>query len=230
MSEAISQSTETPNESVEATTVNSEGEAINTTSYFGGKFKSVSELEKSYGELQSTFSKKTQEYGEKLGAFKGAPEAYELAEGIESNSRIEALQTWGKTNQLSNEALNEIISMDMATQTAEMESYIAEQKGLLGKEADTRINNVSDWVKANVGPDSIKALENMLVSAESVKLFETIIKNSQGTAPAQAPAAKSVDRDTLNQMRFAKDEFGNRRMSSDPAYRAKVIALEEQLG
>lgn len=205
-----------------ASVVGDNGETVSTTSYLDGKYKSVSDLENGYKELQSSYSKK-------LGGFKGAPEAYELAEGIESNSRIEALQTWGKTNQLSNEALNEIISMDMATQTAEMESYIAEQKGLLGKEADTRINNVSDWVKANVGADGVKTLGDMLVSAESVKLFEAIIKNSQGTAPAQAPAAKSVDRDTLNQMRFAKDEYGGRRMSSDPAYRAKVLALEEGL-
>jgi hypothetical protein len=221
--EATQTTTEAPATEAVASVVGDNGETVSTTSYLDGKYKSVSDLENGYKELQSSYSKK-------LGGFKGAPEAYELAEGIESNSRIEALQTWGKTNQLSNEALNEIISMDMATQTAEMESYIAEQKGLLGKEADTRINNVSDWVKANVGADSIKALEDMLVSAESVKLFEAIIKNLQGTAPAQAPVAKSVDRDTLNQMRFAKDEFGNRRMSSDTAYRAKVIALEEQLG
>lgn len=206
-----------------ASVVGDNGETVSTTSYLDGKYKSVSDLENGYKELQSSYSKK-------LGAFTGSPEAYELAEGIESNSRIEALQNWGKENQLSNKALNDIIEMDMATQKTEMESYITEQKGLLGKEADARINNVSDWVKANVGADGIKTLENMLVSAESVKLFETIIKNSQGTAPAQAPAAKVVDRDTLNQMRFAKDEFGNRRMSSDPAYRAKIIALEEQLG
>lgn len=218
MEDTTTQTTDTT-----ATVLGDNGETVGTTSYLDGKYKSVSDLENGYKELQSSYSKK-------LGAFVGSPDAYELAEGIESNSRIEALQAWGKENQLSNKALNDIIQTDIATQKTEMEIYITEQKGLLGKEADVRINNVSDWVKANVGPDSIKALENMLVSAESVKLFETIIKNSQGTAPAQAPAAKTVDRDTLNQMRFAKDEFGNRRMSSDPIYRAKVISLEEQIG
>lgn len=214
---------ETTQPSTETTVVGDDGGTSSTKSYIDGKYKSDTDLENGYKELQSSYSKK-------LGAFTGSPDAYELSEGIESNSRIEALQIWGKENQLSNKALNDIIEMDMATQKTEMESYITQQKELLGKEADARINNVSDWVKANVGADGVKTLGDMLVSAESVKLFEAIIKNSQGTAPAQAPAAKVVDRDTLNQMRFAKDEFGNRRMSSDPAYRAKIIALEEQLG
>lgn len=205
-----------------ATVVGDNGETQSVTSYLDGKYKSVSDLENGYRELQSSYSKK-------LGGFKGAPEAYELADGVESNSRIEALQQWGKTNQLSNEALNEIISMDLATQKTDMEAYISSQKEILGKDADARITNVSDWVKANVGPEAVNTLGGMLTSAESVKLFETIIKNSQGTAPAQVPAAKSIDRETLNAMRFAKDEFGNRKMSSDPAYRAKVLAFEEQI-
>ena len=37
-----------------------------------------------------------------------------------------------------------------------------------------------------------------------------------------------LDRDTVKEMRFAKDEFGNRRMSSDPQYRKKVEAMEAE--
>lgn len=203
-------------------TVVEDGKTVSETSYLDGKYKSVSDLEKGYRELQSSYSKK-------LGAFEGAPEAYELAEGIEPNSRIEALQEWGKENQLSNKALNEIIQMDMEKQQAEIAEYIANEKAQLGSNADARLQNVTDWAKANFGEDAIGPLGDMLTSAEGVKLFEKIIKASQGTAPAPSQPAQKLDAEQIRQMRFAKDEYGNRRMSSDPAYRAKVIALEEQL-
>ena len=227
-----SETTQPSTEAVEATTeatVVENGEAVSETTYLDGKYKSVSDLEGGYKELQSTFSKKTAEYSEKLGAFVGAPEAYELAEGIETNSRIEALQEWGKENQLSNDALNQIIQMDIQKQEAEMAEYIANEKALLGKDADARLANIEDWTKANFGEEAVGPLGDMLASAEGVKLFEQIIKASQGTAPAPSQPAQKVDAEQIRQMRFAKDEYGNRKMSSDPAYRAKVNALEAQL-
>lgn len=226
MEETSTQTTEATTQQGEATTeatvIDDNGATISETTYLDGKYKSVSELEKGYRELQSSYSKK-------LGAFEGAPEAYELAEGIESNSRIEALQEWGKENQLSNKALNEIIQMDIEKQQAEMAEYIISEKAKLGSNADARLQNVTDWAKANFGEDAIGPLGDMLTSAEGVKLFEKIIKASQGTAPAPSQPAQKVDAEQIRQMRFAKDEYGNRRMSSDPAYRAKVIALEQQL-
>ena len=51
----------------------------------------------------------------------------------------------------------------------------------------------------------------------------------QSAPAAQAAQAPIVDADKVKAMRFAKDEFGNRRMSSDPAYRTKVEALEAEL-
>ena len=62
MSEETSQVAETPTTTVEATTETSNGEPQSETSYLDGKYKSVSELENGYKELQSTFSKKTQPY------------------------------------------------------------------------------------------------------------------------------------------------------------------------
>lgn len=219
----------TTEQSTEATVVSDNGETQSETTYLDGKYKSVSDLENGYKELQSTFSKKTAEYKDGLKAFSGAPEAYELAEGVESTERIEALQEWGKENGLNNDALNQIIELDTNHTNQQQEAYVAEQKELLGKDADTRIQNVVDWAKANLGEDSIGALDKMVTSAEGVMMFEAIAKMQSGTAPAPARQTQAVDADTIRQMRFAKDEYGNRRMSSDPAYRAKVIELESQL-
>ena len=103
----VAQEAAAPTATTETTTDTLVEGSDTEVTYAGGKYKSVSDLEKGYNELQSTFSKK-------LGAFKGAPEdGYTLAEGVESSPRLEALQEWGKENQLSNDALNDIIKMDM---------------------------------------------------------------------------------------------------------------------
>lgn len=190
--------------------------------YANGKYKSVSDLEKGYTEAQKFISTK-------LGGFTGAPEAYELAEGIESNSRIEALQAWGKENQLSNEALNDIIRMDAETTQAANEAYVAEQKEMLGKDAEARLNNLSDWAKAQVGEENIDVFNAMITSAKGVELMEGLMKKMQGVAPAQAPAQQTLSKEALNEMRFRIDKnSGERLMSIDPSYRAKVEKLEAE--
>jgi hypothetical protein len=213
-------STETTVEATPDTLV--EGSDTEVT-YANGKYKSVSELEKGYAELQSTFSKK-------LGAFTGAPEeGYTLAEGVESSPRLEALQEWGKENQLSNEALNSIIEMDRETTAKAQEAYIAEQKEALGKDADIRLQNIADWAKAQVGEEYTDTFNAMITSAKGVELMEALMKNSQGQAPTTEPSKPTYTKDDLNAMRFAIDKnSGQRKMSVDPAYRAKVEALERE--
>jgi len=230
MSEEMTQPSESTAAS-EATTETAEGVEQSTTSYMDGKYNSVSALESGYKELQSTFSKKTQEYNENLGKFAQtvAPENYELAEGIETTSRVEALMEFGKSKNMSNEMLNEIIAMDSESTKAAMDAHVATQKELLGKDAETRLTNVSDWAMANLGEDNMEAFNSMITSAKGVEMFEMISKMSQGTQAAAVAQPKTmVDRDTIKQMRFANDEFGQRRMSSDPQYRAKVEGMEKE--
>lgn len=230
MSEESSQATQTTESSEqtteatqEATTESHDGETQTTTSYLDGKYDSVSALESGYKELQSSYSKK-------LGAFVGSPDAYELAEGVESSARIEALMEFGKENQISNDALNAIIQSDITATEAENKAYVDNQREALGKDADARINNVVDWARANLGEDAMETLNSMVTSAKGVEMFEAIAKLQKGTAPAPAAQQKqAADKDTINQMRFAKDEFGGRKMSSDPTYRAKVEGMEAEL-
>lgn len=223
-----SESTEEGNTS-EATTVDNEGNAQSETTYLDGKYKSVSDLENGYKELQSAFSKKTAEYNENIKQYAQtqAPEEYELAEGVEVTPRIETLIDFGKEYNLSNEALNEIIARDKDISSKLQERYISEQKELLGKDADARLKNVKDWAIANNADEA--TFNSMMSSAKAVEFMEKVMKGSMGTTPTNAPSAPTIDKDTLRQMRFAKDEYGNRKMSSDPSYRAKVEALEQQL-
>ena len=203
-----------------------EAPAEQTTTYMEGKYESISALEDGYKNLQSTFSKKTQEYSEAMGGRIGAPEAYELGEGLEAS---ESLQNYARENQFSNDALNGLVEFYQGEVATQNEAFAAQQREALGADADARLNNVQDWAKANLGADAMDTLGNMITSAKSVEMFEQIMKMNSGTAPAQVAKPKTmVDGDTIKSMRFAKDENGRRKMSSDRAYRTKVEAMEAE--
>ena len=206
------------------TVVENNGEATEqTVSYANGKYESVSALEDGYSELQKSYS-------QKLGGFDGAPENYTLGEGIETTPRLEALQAWGKENQLNNDALNSIIQMDTEATEKAQEAYVTEQKEILGKDAETRLTNLSDWARAQVGEDMMDTFGAMMTSAKGVEMMEGLMKQMQGTAPAPAQQTQTVSKESLNEMRFAIDKnSGERRMSIDPTYRAKVEALEADM-
>lgn len=222
---AEAQGTSTENAAPAESTVVDEttGETLATTTYANGKFKSVSDLENAYGELQSSYSKK-------LGGFDGAPEEYTLNEGFEANATVEALQAWGAENQLSNDGLNGVLEILNTTQAKEAEEYATAQRESLGKDADARIQNAADWVRANLGEEAVAAIDSMWVGAQGIETIEKIMKMANsGATPANVNVAPALDADKVKAMRFAEDEFGNRRMSTDPSYRAKVLAAEAQL-
>jgi len=206
------------------TVVENNGEATEqTVSYANGKYDSISALESGYSELQKSYS-------QKLGGFDGSPETYTLDEGIETTPRLEALQAWGKENQLNNDALNSIVQMDVEATEKAQETYVTEQKEILGKDAETRLTNLSDWARAQVGEEMMDTFGAMITSAKGVEMMEGLMKQMQGTAPAPAQQTQTVSKDTLSEMRFAIDKnSGERRMSIDPAYRAKVEALEAEM-
>lgn len=224
MSEETSQpSTEESQAQTQKSVVTDHGENTGTEiTYANGKYKSVSDLEAGYAELQKSYS-------QKLGGFDGAPEEYALAEGIESNDRIDALMEWGKQNQLSNDGLNSLIEMDGKIQEEINDRFYNEQKELLGKNADERLKNLEDWGRATFGENKMETFKQMAVTADQVGILETMMKKMQGVTPATAKAQTTVDQDTLRKMRFALDDYGNRRMSSDPAYRARVESLEAEM-
>ena len=138
--------------------------------------------------------------------------------------------SWGKENNLSNDALNNIIATDGEATRIATEAYVAEQKELLGKDSETRLTNVADWAKAQVGQDNMDTFNAMITTAKGVEMMEMLMKNSQGTAPSSIPSKPSYTKEQINEKRFAIDKnSGQRRMSIDPTYRAEVEALEEGL-
>lgn len=217
--------TVSPDNTSEATVTNENGDTVSTTNYeYGGKtFTSVDALGKSYTELQSMVSKK-------LGGFEGSPENYALPEGTESNSYIESLQKWGADNQLSQKGFEGLLesynSIQQAEKQAQEEAYKkAESEYIenLGENAQERVQNAKDWINANL-PEFAESATPM-----DTLLIEKVMKLTKQSTPATQQSAQVVDAEKVKAMRFAKDENGNRLMSVDPNYRAKVLAAEEQL-
>ena len=200
-----------------------------TISYADGKFNNVGDLESSYLELQSTFSKK-------LGGFEGSPEEYKFdKEDFESNDMSEALGAWGKENALSNDGINSLynalseVEAGKAKAYEESEAaYVKEQTELLGVNADARIKNVSDWVNANGGEGASDKLNLMAAGADGLAIIENIMKASQGNTPTNVPAQEHITVEKVNAMQFAKDEYGAYKMDN-PAYAAKVRELRSKL-
>lgn len=193
---------------------------------YAGKYKSVSDLEKAYSELQSSYSKK-------LGAFEGSPEEYARPEGIEEgDSSFDFITQWGKDNNLSQDGLESLIGQfkEQATEQyeAQQKEYIQGEMEKLGKDADYRIKNATDWVSANLGEDFVGAINDMLPGAKGIEAIEKLMKTTSAQTPTEASPTKSLDMEQIKGMRFAKDEFGNRKMSVDPAYRKRVEALEAE--
>lgn len=223
------------NTSTEAQTVDTTNEVSQTNeeptiTYANGKFTNVGDMESSYLELQSSFSKK-------LGAFTGAPESYEFnAEGFEPNEVSEFVTKWGAENQVNNEKANELYKglseLDAAREAQyeeQQQAYVAEQMEMLGTNAETRIKNAADWINAMGGEGASDKLDIMAAGAEGLQLIENIMKKSQGVAPV-APSQPSVHvtEESILEMQTAKDQYGNDKMN-DPKYAARVRELRKQL-
>ena len=192
---------------------------------YADKFNSVGELESSYKELQSTFSKK-------LGGFEGSPETYTRPEGIDENDSVYNYAShWGKDNQLSDKGLSSLVEGYTNHMKTEAEAYQQAELKSLGDNAKQRVDNAHDWIKANLGEEYIDAMNSSFIGAKGIEAIEKMASLSKQTAPTSVTASpsRSYDNDTLKSMQFAKDEFGNRKMSSDPAYREKVNSYRTAL-
>ena len=212
----------------EQTEVATNAETVQPDTLYANKYKSVSELENGYTNLQT-----------KLGSFTGSPDEYTPNEGMEiddSNPLFSGLQELGREIGLNNDGFNKIIDMyntSMEEQEVQYQETMKEEMSKLGDNASERVQNVIDWAGANLSESEVGILQNISQSADAVQLIEKFIGMSkpQGIATdAQVQTKATYDADKLNAMRYAKDDNGNRRMSVDPEYRQRVLDLESQHG
>ncbi len=177
----------------------------------------------------------------KFGAFTGAPDAYEysLSEqlteaGVElaaDDPLISSFNELAKEANMSGEMANKLVNMFVEAEYAKSgasgeaeEARIAEQMGLLGDNAVQRVNNIDNWARANLTPEQAEGLQDAATTAAGVQAIEALIAKSKN-APMQTGdvnPVSQVSRAELEQLQFAKDENGNRKMQTDPEYRKMV--------
>jgi len=180
---------------------------------------------KSYSELESRF-----------GSFTGAPEEYavglseELKEaGVEIDAddpMVEEAIKFAKEAGMNQDGFSGMVNlyatMELAKSKAEAEAMTADIASL-GDNADRRLNNLSQWASKNLPEDLMDGFKDAAVSADSVKALEQLVSMTR-SAPVQVSEAQSspgVSREEVQKMQFEKDEHGNRRIATDPAFAAE---------
>jgi len=179
---------------------------------------------KSYGELEKRF-----------GAFKGAPDKYEailseelIAEGVsidESDPILEVAKEFAKSSNMSQEGfagmLNLYATQKLAESKAQDQALQAEIASL-GDDADRRINSMLQWASANMDAELLEGFKDMAVSAPAIKAMEKMVSMTRNAPvmPSNANGA-GLSESEVKEMQFAKDANGNRRIQTDPAFRAE---------
>jgi len=202
------------------------------------KYKSVADQAKAYTEAEK-----------RLGAFKGAPEEYELKlpedfqipEGVDAqldseDPLLQAFLPWAKENNLSQDAFESIVGMYVNQQVSDYqmaEENAASQKALLGDNADKRLNDLAKWGKSNLDPEMYDKFASSLTTAAAVEAFEFIVgktRNAPLPDPTNInPSLQANKQQELKEMQAAKDESGQLKWFTDPNHRAKIEALQNEL-
>jgi flagellar hook protein FlgE len=195
------------------------------------KYKTVADQAKAYKELEGKF-----------GTFTGSPEEFEPVElseelremGIEINKDdplLEKAVEFAKESNMSQDGFNKMIQLYAETMAAEnmaLEDYKKEQIKALGNNAESRINNLGLWGNANLPQEILPAFQQLANSADSVKVLERLVSMTQ-KAPISNDSSKAVGNTTeaeLKAMQFEKDQYGNRRITNDPEFRARFQKMQ----
>jgi hypothetical protein len=197
------------------------------------KYKSVDEQAKAYNELEGKF-----------GSFSGAPEDYEikvsaeLAEkGIEFTADdpiMEEAIKIAKESGMSQEGFEKYLELQGMVELSRNDAEagrIADEIKSLGNRGEERVSNLDSWAKANMPSDLYEGFVGMAQSADAVKAMEQMIAMTRN-APVVSDATQAtpgVSSEEVKAMQFAKDDRGNRRIQTDPEFKAKFEKMAAEV-
>ncbi|NRA79852.1 MAG: hypothetical protein HRU18_16730 [Pseudoalteromonas sp.] len=199
---------------------------------------------KSVEEATNEQAKAYKELSGKFGSFTGAPDAYtvELSEGLTEmgieitaeDPMMVAAMEYAKESNMSQDGfkgLVELYGMQKVAEAQADQEYQAEQMKALGANAGARITNIEEWGAKNLDAETFDALKGMATSVESVKAIEQLISLSR-SKPVDidnaAPAGGSTAEDVAA-LQFEKDAHGNRRINTDPAFKARYQKMRNEV-
>lgn len=197
---------------------------------YADKYDTPQALEVGYKESVSHHTKKMSEMNEKLKGFAGSPEngEYTIAEEATAYSQpvMDSISNWGIENGLSQDAYNSLLSSVAKAESENLEAYKTEQMGLLGKNAQSRVDNINDKWSARFGDDALEWMNTKALSAQDVEMFESIL--AQGDASTVNPDGTKpmgevmITQGQLSEAMFKKDSAGMNKMQTDPEYKRYV--------
>ncbi|NTG94250.1 hypothetical protein [Rhizobium rhizogenes] len=95
------------------------------------------------------------------------------------------------------------VNMDIATQERQAEALKAES-AKLGSRSKERIEAVTSWVDAKLGPKLGNALKHMLYTAEQVEAFERLMSVNRGDVPGTPGAGRDVGKKEISDEEWDK--------------------------
>lgn len=195
--------------------------------------EATTEQAKAYNELSGKF-----------GAFTGAPEEYEIALSEElteagvtmdkDDPMVESAMAFAKEAGMNQEGLNGMLNLYATQLAAEQQAdveYKAEQMKALGPQADSRIQNIQQWANKSLDAEMVTALEGMATSVESVQAIERLISMTRGASVNSDTTVPTpgAGKEEVNAMQFEKDANGNRRINTDPVFKARYQKMRNEV-
>tara|TARA_R110002153_G_scaffold141389_1_gene292401 strand:+ start:3907 stop:4707 length:801 start_codon:yes stop_codon:yes gene_type:complete len=223
-------------QSLDEVTVASEGEEVEfeRPDWYPDKFwndddgPDLENLAKSYNELQKKFSqgkhKAPDEYDEKVFTDANIPEDDEL---------YNSYKGWAKDNGISQDAFDQLASKFIELSAGEAEAAevsFKEEHAKLGPNADATIKSMTDWASGLVrkgvwSEGDFEEFRIMGGTAQGLKALQKV-RSYYGDRPIPVdvgPVDGAPSKEELNSM-VGKPEY-----QTDPAYRAKVEKMFEQV-
>ena len=194
--------------------------------------EAIAEQAKAYNELSGKF-----------GSFTGSPDDFsinlsnDLTEaGIALNAddpMVEQAMAFAKESNMNQEGFDKMIGLYAMQQLAEEKAqveYRDEQLNSLDN-ADNRIKNINEFISKNFDAETVQGIQGFATNVESIKALEQLIART-GNKPLEANNSNNnsgVTAEEVRTMQFAKDQHGNRRIQTDPAFRAEYKKKMEQI-
>jgi len=201
--------------------------------YLKDKYQTVEAQARAYGDLEGRF-----------GAFTGAPDDYQVLlsqeqadAGMELDAEdpfISSMLEFAKESNMNQAGVDGLINlhlMNEATRSDELKTFQAEQVAALGENGQGRIDNLEKWGNANLPSDMVDGFKDLVHSAESAKAVEHLISLGRKApmSPAGVTPVSNVNAEEVRAMQFATDDNGNRKIQTDPDFKARYIELRNQV-
>jgi hypothetical protein len=192
------------------------------------KYKSAEDQAKAYLDAEK-----------RLGKFTGAPDTYDVDKYAEDrlfshdSEKFQQFSSMAKEMGVNQEGFNQLMDFYTKDRNEIIESlrYSEDrERSALGDDADHRIDNANRFLRATLDVDEYEAAVSKLTTHESIELVEMMMK---ATSPKKLPSQggnnpNGITKESLDSMRYTKNENGSYRMSTDPEYAARYNKMAEE--